>query len=197
MSKYAKTTYGIHQLLESRWSPRAFRDVPIEKDKLRRIFEAAAWSPSSWNEQPWRYIIGEKGGETYNKILDSLVETNSRWAKNAPVLIVCTALKHFSHNHHDNFHFLYDSGQSVAHLTFQAMYEGIYVHQMAGFHFEKLKTYFDIPPEFYITSVIALGYLGSPESLDDDFKERELAERERKDVSEIFYVDRFGQSWEF
>jgi nitroreductase len=196
MSKLAKTKYGIHFLLESRWSPRSFRDDAVEKEKLQRIFEAAQWSPSCSNEQPWRFIVGEKGNETYNKIFESLTDGNKRWAGNAPVLIVSFSKKYFERNHKDNFHFMYDTGQSVAHLTFQAMHEGLYVHQMAGFHFEKIKGYFNVPEEYYIVSVIALGYLGKPESLEEDLKVREMEERSRKETKEIIFSGTFGNSWE-
>jgi len=196
MSKLAKTKYGIHFLLESRWSPRAFREDAVEKDKLQRILEAAQWSPSSINEQPWRFIVGEKGSETYDKILTSLTENNQRWAKHVPVLIVSLAKKYFTSNGRENFHFLYDTGQSVAHMTFQTMYEGLHIHQMGGFHFEMIKNHFGIPEEFYIVSVIAIGYLGRPDILDEDQRARELTDRERKDIGEIVYTDRFGNAWE-
>jgi nitroreductase len=195
MSKQAKTKYGIHFLLESRWSPRSFRDDGVEKEKLQRIFEAAQWAPSSMNEQPWKFIVGEKGTDSYNKIFESLLDMNKRWAKNAPVLIVSLAKKNFTRDGRENFHFLYDTGQAVANLVFQATHEGLYTHQMGGFNFEVLKYNFTIPEEFYIVTVIAVGYLGKPEILDDDLKSRELADRERKDIGEIFYVDRFGNSW--
>jgi nitroreductase len=196
MNKLAKTKYGIHPLLENRWSPRAFREDSVEKEKLERIFEAAQWSPSSMNEQPWRFIIGEKGTETYNKIFDSLVDANKRWAKNAPVLLVSIAQKQFTYNNKENLHFLYDTGQAVAHLTFQAMHEGLYVHQMAGFHFEKIKQYFNVPEDYNVVTVIAIGYLGSPDILEDDLKERENMERVRKEFNEIVFTDFFGNSWE-
>jgi len=195
MSKLAKTKYGIHFFLESRWSPLSFREDAVEKEKLQRIFEAARWSPSAYNEQPWRFIVGEKGRETYNKILNSLVDMNIRWAKNAPVLIVSLAKKNFNHNNRENIHSIYDVGQSVAYMTIQAMHEGLYTHQMAGFHFEMIKNHFNIPDEFYIVTVIAIGYLGKSDILDKDLKIRELADRERKDIGEIFYTDRFGNAW--
>lgn len=196
MNKLAKTKFGIHFLLESRWSPRSFREDIVEKEKLQRIFEAAQWAPSAMNEQPWRFIIGEKGSGTYEKILDSLVDLNKRWAGMAPVLIVALAKKHYSQNNQDNFHFLYDCGQAVAYLTFQVMHEGLYVHQMAGFHFEMIKNQFSIPEEFYIVSVIAVGYIGKPDVLDDDLHEKEMADRSRNEISKMVFSEQFGNSWE-
>lgn len=196
MNKLAKTKYGIHFLLENRWSPRSFREEIVEKEKLQRIFEAAQWSPSSVNEQPWSFIVGEKGSGTYDKIFDGLVDLNKRWAGSAPVLVVTLAKKHYSKNNQDNFHFMYDCGQAVAHLTFQAMHEGLYVHQMGGFYFDKIKGHFSIPEEFYIVTVVAIGYLGKPEILDDDLREREMTERSRKEISEIVFSEQFGNSWE-
>jgi len=195
MSKQAKTKFGFHSLLENRWSPRSFRDSSIEKEKLQRIFEAASWAPSSYNEQPWRFIVGEKGNETYNKILEALVESNKLWAQKAPVLVVSLAKKYFSNKNKENFHFIYDTGQSVAHLTFQAMYEGLYVHQMAGFYFDILKNNFDIPEEYYIVTVIAIGYIGSSDLLDDNLKNIENAERIRKELNETVFKEKFGNSW--
>jgi nitroreductase len=196
MNKLAKTKYGIHFLLESRWSPRSFREDTVEPEKLQRIFEAAQWSPSSMNEQPWRFIIGEKGSETYDKILDSLMDMNKRWAGKAPVLIVSLAKENFTYNNHGNFHFLYDAGQAVAHMTFQAMHEGLYVHQMGGYHFEKIKLHFDIPEEYYIVTVIAIGYVGKPEMLDDDLREREMTDRTRKELSGTVFSGNFGNPWD-
>ena len=196
MNKLAKTKYGMHFLLESRWSPRAFREEAIEKEKLYRILEAATWAPSSYNEQPWRFIVGEKGNETYDKILNSLLDGNMLWAKQAPVLMVCMAKKHFSQKETENFHFMYDAGQAVAHLSIQALQDGVYAHQMAGFHFEKLKIHFNIPEEYYIMTVIALGYLGKPDILDENLKEIEMKDRERKPLSEIVYTEEFGKSWD-
>jgi len=196
MSKKAKTVFPIHPLLGERWSPRAFRDESIENEKLMRIFEATRWSPSAFNEQPWRFIIGVKNsGNTYGKILSGLVDANKVWASGAPVLLVCLAKKAYAYNKKDNFHFLYDAGQSVAHLTFQAMHEDVYVHQMAGFLSEKIAVEFKVPDEYIVATVIAMGYLGNPEQLPEELQKRELAERDRKPFNEILFMDEFGKSF--
>jgi len=195
MNKSAKTKYGIHPLLKERWSPRAFKEDIIEKEKLQRIFEAAQWSPSAMNEQPWQFMVGEKGDATYPKILAGLVDANKRWAQKAPVLIVAVAKKNYVYNDKNNFHYLYDTGQAVAHLTFQACAEGLFVHQMGGFKAEIIKTNFNINDEYEIASVIALGYIADPSILEEDLRIREMEERTRKDQSEIFFTEQFGNSW--
>ena len=194
MSKKAKTTYGILPLLEKRWSPRAFYNVDIEKEKLKRIIEASRWSASSMNEQPWNYILGIRGeNNTYDKILETLIDFNKTWAKNAHVLIIACGKKHFNHKNALNPTYLYDVGQSVAHMSIQAMHEGVYVHQMGGFSTEKARELFNIPEEFDPITVLALGYIGSPDMLPDDLKEREVQERTRKDFSEFVFEDKFGK----
>ncbi len=196
MNKPAKTKYGIHPLLESRWSPRFFSEKKIEKEKLQRIFEAAQWSPSCSNEQPWRFIAGEKGSATFEKIFNGLTEGNKKWAGLAPLLVISMARKNFIASNRENFHFLYDTGQSAAHLTFQATHEGLFVHQMAGFHADMMRESFNIPDEFTVASAIAIGYPGNPDMLDEDEKERAMAERKRRDLNETVFTGSFGVIWE-
>ena len=184
MSKEAKTDYEIHALLKKRWSPRAFADRKIEKEKLQRMFEAARWSPSASNEQPWYFIIGEKGDETYDKIYDCLVEFNQKWAKFAPMLFISVGK--------ENNTYQYDVGQSLAHLTFQATADGLYVHQMAGFSKGKAKELFDLPDYHQALTAIAVGYIGKPEILHPRMQKSELAERERKKIDAFVFSRKFG-----
>ena len=193
MNKPAKTKYGIHPLLESRWSPRFFSEKIVEKEKLQRIFEAAQWSPSCSNEQPWRFILGEKGTDTYDKIFNGLTDGNKVWANLAAVLVISIAKKHFTGSERTNFHCLYDTGQSAAHLTFQATHEGLFVHQMAGFHAGIMRESFNIPDEFEVVSAIAIGYPGNPDIINEDEKQRAMAERKRRDLNETVFSGSFGE----
>lgn len=194
MSKKANTIYGILPLLEKRWSPRAFYNVDIEKDKLKRIIEASRWSASAMNEQPWNYIVGIRGeNKSFEKILETLVDFNKTWAKNAHVLILACGKKNYSHNNTPNPTYLYDVGQSVAHMSVQAMHEGVYIHQMAGFSAEKARELFGIPEEYDPVTVLAMGYIGNPDTLSDELKEREIQERTRKHFTEFVFEDQFGK----
>lgn len=193
MEKKTKTNYPVHQILENRWSPRAFNGVKIEKEKLQRILEAARWSPSASNEQPWAFIVGEKGDETYQKIFDSLVEFNQLWAITAPVLILAIGKKTSAKTGKTNDWFKYDVGQAAAHLTFQASSEGLFVHQMGGFDIVKAKELFLIPDDFEALTAIALGYQGDYTVLHPNHQKMELAPRERKNTGDFVFSNKFGE----
>ncbi len=185
----------LHELIEKRYSPRAFSDKKIEEEKIISLLEAARWSPSSMNEQPWRFIVGIKGeGATYNKIYESLMEPNQVWAKNAPVFILTIAKNNYDRNNNSNTHAEYDLGQAIANLTFQATALNLYVHQMGGFNPEKAKELFNIPEGYRPMSVSAVGYLGSAEKLPETLQAREKAKRRRKDLSELVFDESFGHT---
>jgi nitroreductase len=161
MNNNCKTDHKITDLLEKRFSPKFFKNKEIKKEKLLSILEAFRWTPSCYNEQPFRLIVGDKfkSREIYDKIFNSLVDLNKEWAITAPILFVSIYKKNFSRNNKLNNYAFYDLGQSISHLTFQAMSENIFVHQMAGFSKKILKNSFNISEEFEIATVIACGYL--------------------------------------
>lgn len=192
--KEAKTTYTIHPILTKRWSPRAFQDKTIDPEKLQRLFEAARWSPSAFNAQPWHFMLGQNNDETYKKIYECLVEFNQMWTKFAPVLAISIGQRIVKEK--ENTIFKYDVGQSVAHLTFQAMQEGLYVHQMTGFDPKKAAELFNIPEGYEALSAFAIGYLGPAEMLDAGMQKAEKAERERKDFQSFVFENSFGQTSE-
>jgi nitroreductase len=195
INKTAETVYPIHPLLKKRWSPRAFSNKEVETEKLLSMFEAARWSPSASNEQPWKFIIGLKGDETYQKIFDTLVEFNQLWAITSPVLILSVGNSMSIKNpDKPNDTYRYDLGQSVAHLTFQAMSDGLYVHQMAGFDKDKADELFTIPQGFNVFTAISVGYIGNPEVLHPNLKKMEYADRERRPLESMVYSGRFGET---
>jgi len=192
MEKKAKTSFPIHTLLANRWSPRAFNGQKIEKEKLQRIFEATRWSPSSSNEQPWSFIIGERGDQTFQKIYDILIEFNQLWTKTAPLLMIAIGKKTSVKTGKANNWFKYDVGQSLAHLSFQASYEGLFVHQMGGFDAEKARKSFSIPDDYEALTAVAIGYMGDYNVLHPKLQKLELAERVRKNADEFVFSDNFG-----
>lgn len=184
--------YPVHPLILNRWSPRAFRTERISDDQLNTLFEAARWAPSSMNEQPWRFIYAYKGEKEFELILESLMEGNRVWAKNAPVLMITVIKEKFSKNDKPNKSAAHDLGLAVGNLSIQATELGIGLHQMAGFSAEKAKQLLDIPEGYSAFTAIALGFYGSPEQLTGTLKERELATRKRKEISEFTFHGKFS-----
>lgn len=193
--KLAQTSYPIHELLQRRWSPRAFASRSIAPQELYSLFEAARWAPSSNNEQPWSFIVGIKGGDsTYDHLFGCLNPRNQLWAGQAPVLMLSIASLAFSDDQAPNRHAFHDVGMAVENLVIQAMSLDIYVHQMAGFHPEKAREYFGIPTGHDPVAMIALGYRGDPETLPEKLRERERAPRTRKTVAQFVFGPRWGES---
>ena len=93
MEKPANIDHPIHDLIRRRWSPRAFAARPVEAEKLASLFEAARWAPSSFNGQPWHYIVAAKDDEAaFARLLNCLRPQNIRWAQHTPVLIIAVAI---------------------------------------------------------------------------------------------------------
>ena len=190
MNKPANTSLNILDEIKNRWSPRAFSEKPVEHDKLERVFEAARWSASCFNEQPWRFFVGIKGqGNTWDKIFNSLGEWNQKWCKSVPVLVALICKKSFSRNDKFNAWAEYDLGQAAAYISVQAMAEGLFVHQMAGFNEDEARKVLSIPDDFKIKSVVAIGYYGNPDGLPEDMLKSEEGARSRKDLSTLVFSD--------
>lgn len=176
----------IHPIIKERYSPVIFSSRKIEEDKLESLFEASRWAPSSYNEQPWRFVVGIKDqNENYQKLLDCLVEANQYWAKYAPVLVLSLAKKNSSIKNRPNRFAQYDTGMAVGNLLAQATSLGLYVHQMGGYSTDKAKEFFKIEDEFEPMALMAIGYKGDIELFPDDLKEREMKKRLRKPLSDI------------
>ena len=198
MQKPAVTDVPVHELITNRWSPRAFAEKPVSAEVLRALFEAARWAPSSNNEQPWAYFVATKDdAENYAKMLGVLVEFNANWAKQAPVLALSVAHVKMQRDGKPNRVALHDVGSATSQLTLEANSRGLQVHQMAGFDAEKARQTFAIPLDWEPVAGIALGYPGDPESLPDKLRERELAPRTRKPLSEFVMTGGWGHTAPF
>jgi nitroreductase len=188
------TQAAIHKLLMNRRSPRAFSDEPVESEKLLSLFEAARWSPSSANEQPWRFIVATKDdSQVFSALVESLSEGNRRWAERAPLLVLALAQSTYTRTGRPYRHSWYDLGQSIAFLSIQATALGLAVHQMGGYDADKTRQLLSIPEGFEPVIMFAVGYPGEPESLPDDLRKREQAPRSRKPLQDFVYTEEWGK----
>jgi nitroreductase len=184
--KQAPAAEEVLPVFRARWSPRSFSDRAVSAADLRKVFEAARWAPSSYNEQPWRFLLGLRNSETYKRIGSSLGPSNQQWALKAPVLILGTARKHFSHNSTPNHFAVFDLGAASAFITLQAATLGLATHQMAGYDQDAARKALQIPDDFHLGSVMALGYQGEPSALtNEQMLTQETSPRTRKPLSEI------------
>ncbi len=196
LQKTAITQTNIHDLMAKRWSPRAFAaDKPVSDSELLALFEAARWSPSCFNDQPWRFIMCNKFDDdrAWQQALSVINEKNQRWAKNAPVLILVTAMTHFNHNGSPNRHALYDTGAACMSLCLQAAALGLSTHQMGGFSIEQAISVFNLPEQCQPISMLALGYQADASLLDDDFQASELAPRSRQALNAQVFAKHWQQ----
>jgi len=195
--KEANPDHPIHEFFVKRWSPYAFSDRPVPDDDLRSLFEAARWSASSYNEQPWRYIVATRTDlQGFERLLSCLVEGNQPWARAAPVLALgCTSLN-FARNGRPNTAAEHDLGCASACLSLEATVRGLFVHQMIGILPDRARELYLIPDGFRPLTALAIGYLGDPNTLPEMYKERDLAPRQRKPLTELVFSGQWGEASE-
>jgi nitroreductase len=181
-------TFSLEPALAERRSPRAFSATAVlTTEHLGSAFEAARWSPSSSNSQPWRFTVGFRGDEIFDSIASTLASGNHVWANRASALIA-NITRVETDEGKPLAYALYDLGQAVAHFSVQATADGLFVHQMGGFDSAALGQALGLDAKHRVISVMTVGVLGGPEDLQDlpeTLQEREHALRVRKPLSMI------------
>lgn len=190
MHKPAITDTPIHEVLASRWSPRAFDgSKPVSQTQILSLLEAARWAPSCYGDQPWRFVVCDKttNPDAWQRAYDAIMPGNQTWAVNAPVLILVCANTLFSHNQKPNRWGGYDTGAAAENLCLQAASLGLATHQMGGFDGDKARELLGVPAQFEMMSMLSVGYQADTDSLSGEMKERELASRNRNALGELFF----------
>jgi nitroreductase len=191
IEEHRQPDYEIHPQFLTRWSPRAFSEQEVAEEVLLSLFEAARWSPSSSNLQPWRYIIA-RTAEDRAKFLEFLVPFNAGWASKAPVLAVLISNKMTPNGNLSTTHEL-DAGTSWGYLALEASNQGLITHAMAGFDADKARSVLEVPEDYDVLTVIAIGYRGPKESLSETLQEREIPST-RRPLKESLYEGSFGKT---
>lgn len=186
-AKRATPDHPIHELIADRWSPYIFEPREVEREKLLSCLEAARWAASSFNEQPWSFLVAQRPDESeFKRMLSCLMEANQAWAANAGVLLLTVVSKSFSRNNNPNRVAQHDLGLAVGNLSLQATQFGLAVHQMAGVELSKARTTYSIPDSHEPVTAIAIGYAGDP-SQNEALAQRDQAARSRKPLSEFVF----------
>jgi len=189
---YREAQYAVGPLFINRWSPRAMSGEEIETDKMMALFEAARWAPSSFNNQPWRFVFARRGTEHWGLFLDLLTDQNKTWAKEAAVLVVVASKSTFDYNGKPARTHSYDTGAAWENLALQGTAMGFVVHGMQGFDYDKAKGKLEIPDDHQVEAMIAVGRPGRKEDLPQELQEREFPSS-RKTLAEIVFEGKFRQ----
>jgi nitroreductase len=170
----------------------------VSRDDLLRLFEAARWAPSSLNEQPWRFVVGERtrSPEAYTALMSTLNEKNRTWATAAPALVLVAVKRMLEQYQMDNIHAWYDAGAAVAFLTIQATSQGLSIRQMEGFDRLRARDVCAVPDEFEPAVVMALGYVGDPEKLSvEKHRTAEVQPRARRPLGDFVFSGGWGREY--
>ncbi len=195
--KAARADHAVLEVIERRWSPRAFdpaRDVA--RADLLRLFEAARWAPSGSNEQPWRFVAVSRlrSPDQFAALVATLLPKNRAWAESAPIAVLVAV-------HHERVSSgapragaWYDAGQAVAFLTLQATSMDLAVRQMEGFDADAARRVCHVPDAFTPAVVMAIGYAGDPESLAiESHRHAERQPRTRRPIREFVFENTWNQ----
>lgn len=184
VSANRKSEYPVSPVFLNRWSPRAFSDKSISDQDLNTILDAAHWAPSSFNDQPWRFIVA-KTEEQLHVFHEILNDFNRSWASKAPVLLLVASDKQRANGDPNGAH-AFDAGAAWGYIALQASLLGIASHAIGGFDREKARTLLNVPDNFELHAVIALGYQGDRNQLPEGLREREVPNG-RVELSQVVF----------
>ncbi|WP_306052335.1 nitroreductase family protein [Natronococcus wangiae] len=186
VADHREPDHELDPLFVNRWSPRAMTGEPLEKEEFLPLFEAARWAPSAFNNQHWRFIYATREDEEWETFVDLLVEGNRTWATDAAVLAVIVSKTTLDHNDEPAPTHSFDTGAAWQNLALEGARRGLAVHGMAGFDYERAAEELDVPEEFAVEAMVAVGERAPPETLSDDLREREQPS-DRKPLAEILH----------
>jgi nitroreductase len=190
VQKTRKAEYAIDGLFLNRWSPRAMSGELLTDDELMPLFEAARWAPSSYNAQQRRFLYAKRDTDNWDVFYDLLVEGNKTWAKNAAVLVVVISRKNFEHNEKPSRTNVYDTGAAWENLALEGTIRGLVVHGMQGFDYDRARTVLNVPDNYEVCAMIAIGKKGNKEDLPEGLQKIEQPNG-RRPLKEIAIEGKF------
>jgi nitroreductase len=193
--KHSQAQPEILKPILDRWSPYHFDTRQVDRQLIDQCFVAASWAASSYNEQPWFFIVAYREQTTeFKRMLGCLLEANSAWAQHSGVLILTVTQETFARNGQPNRVHQHDLGQAAAHFALQATEIGLAVHQMAGIHISKIRTEYGIPDGYTPQTAIAVGYPAVESTPgQEELAARDHVPRTRKPLSQFVFHGNWGK----
>lgn len=183
-----RAKHHIDDFFVARRSLYAMSGQEIQDEELFKLFEAARWAPSSFNAQPWRFIYAKRNTNEWNLIHNLLVDFNKKWTNKASALVLVLSRNNFEFNNNPNRNHSFDTGAAWENIALQAHLNGLVAHGMSGFDFDRARTVFEIPNDYTVEMIFAVGKRGTLDDLPDDMKTIEDKPSDRKPVEEIAFV---------
>jgi nitroreductase len=179
-SEKRQADHPIQTFLLDRWSPRAMSGERIDPNELLRLFEAARWAPSSFNAQQWRALYARRETEHWPLFLGLLVDANKAWAQQAAALVVFISRRIFDYNGEPSITHSYDCGAAWENFALQGFSQGLVVHGMEGFDYDRARRELKIPDDFQIEAMAAVGKPGEKTTLPEKLQKSESPNDRRK-----------------
>ncbi len=192
VSEHRKARRPIDPLFLNRWSPRAMSGEEVSEQDLMILFEAARWAPSSYNNQPWRFLYARRNTDNWDLFFNLLGECNQVWTREAAVLVVVLSKKTLDHNGKPARTHSFDAGAAWENLALQGSQKGLVIHGMQGFDYDRARQVLNVPDDHQVEAMIAIGRPGKKEDLPERLREREVPSG-RKEVAEIAFEGQFPQ----
>ncbi len=182
--------YAINPLLFNRWSPRSMTGEELSEEEIFALFEAARWAPSSYNEQPWRFLYATKNSPEWPLFFNLMIDFNKGWTKNAAMLVVVISHRVFERNKKNAKTHSFDTGAAWMSLAIEGSSRGLVVHGMEGFDYDQAKTVLGIPDEYQVEAMFAVGKKAPVGALSPELQEREKPSG-RKSIHELISKGKF------
>ena len=173
VQKNRKANFDIDTIFLNRWSPRSMTGEELKENEFMPLFEAARWAPSSYNAQQWRFLYAKRNTKNWGIFLELLAQGNNIWAKKAGVLVVIISRKNFEHNEKPSITHIFDAGAAWENLALEGARRGLVVHGMEGFDYASAKKVLEIPDNFAVCAMVAIGRRGKKEDLPEDYQDME------------------------
>lgn len=178
----------INELIATRSSPYIFSNRPVSDVDLRALFEAARWSASAGNEQPWSYIVATQAQSAqFERMLTFVADVNLSWARLAPVLAIGCVRLTLEHTGGPYVTAEHDLGLASANLVFEATSRGLGVHQMTHIDRDGLRKFYRIPKDIGVISGLAIGYAEDKSQISNDQEHALAPDRFRKPLESFVF----------
>jgi nitroreductase len=190
VEKVRSSEYSVHPLILNRWSPRSMTGEEMTEKELMALFDAARWAPSSFNNQPWRFLYARRNAPSWPLFFNLMIEFNQGWTKNASALVLAISAKNFEHNNKPAHTHSFDTGAAWMALALEGAWRGYVVHGMEGFDYERARTDLGIPDDYQVEALIAIGKRAPITQLPPELQKREVPST-RKSAEEIIIEGKF------